>query len=110
MSRSYLASINERTAFLFTDFGERMARQWFGDAAVEALPKFTRGKHAGKPKGVLVWRKVERGGWVRTGSAFAGERGPGYVEQRVGQIIDKRLCEQAPYGAQEPYGRTVAQA
>jgi len=39
------AQFNTRTADLTTEFGESMARKWFGDEAVDALPKFVRGKN-----------------------------------------------------------------
>lgn len=97
------AHITENTAFLFTEFGEVKARAWFGDAAIDALPKYVRGKHKGKPKGVIVWQKVIRGGWVRG-------YGEGYVENRVNQIISRKLCEMAPFDRFSEgggYGRVI---
>lgn len=82
------ARIYEDQAFLFTEYGEKLARDIFGDAEIDALPKFTsRSKHAGKPKGLIRWRKVHSGGWVREMS-MAG----GHVENRVGKIISAELC------------------
>jgi len=60
------ASIAHMTEFLFTAHGEAVARHHFGNEAVDALPKFgPRSKHNGKPKGVINYRKVTRGGWIR---------------------------------------------
>src|SRR5690242_8727661 len=96
------AQIEERTAFLFTEFGEAKAREWFGDAAVESLPRFCRGKHAGKSKGVIVWRKVISGGWV------AGDTtGQGYVERRVGRVFGRELREMAEFASGERYGKLI---
>lgn len=88
------AQFETREARLSSDFGEEMARKWFGDEVVDALPKYVRGKSAGKPKGFYVWTKVVRGGWVR------GSYGGG-VENRVGTIIERKLCKQesGPGGA-----------
>lgn len=79
------ARIEERTARLDTDFGFAKAVEWFGQEAVDALPKYVRGPKAGRPKGFYVWTKVVRGGWVRDGV------GGGHVENRVGAIIERRL-------------------
>jgi hypothetical protein len=95
------AQIEERSSFLFSDFGENLARQWFGNETVDALPKFQRGKHKGKPKGVLVWQKVVKGGWVREGFET------GYVENRVGHVIKRQLREMADFASGERYGKLI---
>lgn len=87
MATNY-AQIDTRSAALDTDFGEEMARKWFGDDVVDALPKYIRGKRAGRPKGFYVWTKVVRGGWVR-----GYDREDGYVETRVGLTIERGLHE-----------------
>lgn len=88
------ASITPRDAKLCTEFGEMIARKWFGDKLVDSLPTYSRGPRKGKIKGLVTWNKVNRGGWVRGG--YDG----GYAENRVGQCIDRRLnkLESSRYG------------
>lgn len=70
------ARFTTRRAPLASDFGERQARRWFGDAVVDLLPRYVRGPKAGRPRGWLVWTRCERGGWVDEGSNdYAGLRG-----------------------------------
>ena len=86
------AKFNYKTASLASDFGFDLAVKWFGDKAINELPKFKKGKKVGKTKGSIVWKKVFKGGWVRTGSYdFDSGTADGYVEQRVNQIIGKCL-------------------
>jgi hypothetical protein len=85
------AQIDYRTAYLSTDFGEEIARKWFGDETVDSLPRYTRGVRKGKIKGVVSWSKVVRGGWVSAGTAFGDYTG--YVERRIGRIFDRKLHE-----------------
>jgi len=80
------ASYATRTAWLGTEFGEQFARRQFGDEVVNALPRNTKGKNAGKHKASIQWVKVEQGGWVRQ-----GPDGDGRVETRVGKVIAARL-------------------
>jgi hypothetical protein len=77
------AVIETRSAFLSTDFGEELARKWFGDESVDSLPCYTRGPRKGKIKGAITWTKVLRGGWIRGGG----------VENRVGHISERKLHE-----------------
>lgn len=79
------AKIDDRSAWLFNAYGERIARSIFTDEVIDALPKYKRGRNAGKPKGLLRFEYVDRGGWVRR----EGDRG--YVETRVGKIILAKL-------------------
>lgn len=87
------AQIDGRSAYLSTDFGEEIARKWFGDESVDSLPRYTRGPRKGKIKGAVTWSKVIRGGWVRTGRETASGDASGYVENRVGHIFDRKLHE-----------------
>jgi hypothetical protein len=87
------AQIEGRTAYLSTDFGEEIARKWFGDESVDSLPRYLRGPRKGKIKGAVTWSKVLRGGWVRTGRETAYGDATGYVENRVGRIFDRKLHE-----------------
>lgn len=77
------AVIETRSAFLSTDFGEELARKWFGDESVDSLPRYTRGPRKDKIKGAITWTKVLRGGWIRGGG----------VENRVGHISERKLHE-----------------
>jgi hypothetical protein len=87
------AQIDYRTAYLSTDFGEEIARKWFGDESVDSLPRYTRGPRKGRIKGAVTWSKVVRGGWVRTGRETANSEASGYVERRVGRIFERKLHE-----------------
>ena len=82
------ADIQTREAWLSSDFGEQMARRFFGDEAVDSMPRYVRGKRKGLLKGQIQWRKVESGGWVSDKSATNGR---GYVENRRGKIIAAEL-------------------
>ena len=82
------ADIQTREAWLSSDFGEQMARRYFGDEAVDSMPRYVRGKRKGLLKGQIQWRKVESGGWVSDKSATNGR---GYVENRRGKIIAAEL-------------------
>lgn len=86
------AQIEPRTAYLSTDFGEEIARKWFGDESVDSLPRYTRGPRKGKIKGAVTWSKVLRGGWVRGSGVLNGDAA-GYVETRVGHIFERKLHE-----------------
>ena len=87
------ASITTRSAWLGKEFGEEYARKIFGDDVVDALPRYVRGKNAGKFKAEIEWAKVERGGWIRTGAATANGDATGRVENRAGSTIAWRLIQ-----------------
>ena len=38
---------------LSDDFGYKIAVKWFGQDVVDALPKYSKGKHEGKPMGLV---------------------------------------------------------
>ena len=78
------AEFDTKKASLDTEFGYAKAMEWFGEEYINALPKYVRGPKKGMPKGFIVWKKVVRGGWVKT---FGG----GYVENRVNTIIERKL-------------------
>ena len=85
---THLSRSKTGQAYISGEFGESMARRYFGDEIVDAMPRYVRGNRKGQFKGQLVWTKVIRGGWVRTG-AYDGDYGPsGYPERRVNQIIE----------------------
>lgn len=87
------AHIETRVSYLSTDFGEEIARKWFGDETVDSLPRYSRGPRKGKIKGAVSWSKVARGGWVSTGRETANGSYSGYVETRVGHIFNRMLHE-----------------
>jgi hypothetical protein len=87
------AKIQYRDAYLSTEFGEELARKWFGDETVDSLPRFLRGPRKGKIKGVVTWAKIVQGGWVRGDRETASGQATGYVERRVGLIFDRKLHE-----------------
>jgi hypothetical protein len=64
------ATLTEKTAALATEFGLEYAERLFGAEALAALPRYVRGKNAGKLKGHLIWIKCERGGWSPYGVAY----------------------------------------
>ena len=59
------ARYEPKSVWIKYNFGNELARKWFGDEVVDSLPKITRGKNKGKPKGILEWTKCHSGGWVR---------------------------------------------
>lgn len=65
------ARIEERYARLATDFGEELARKWFGNEVVDNIPRYVRGQNKGKLKGYVKWTKVTKGGWQRLGPETA---------------------------------------
>lgn len=71
-----------KQAWLGQEFGENFAKQIFGAPAIEALPRYAKGKNAGKHKASIEWIKVTVGGWDRDRSR---------VENRVGSRIAARL-------------------
>lgn len=86
-----LAETQCNQAYLSGEFGESLARRYFGDELVDTMPRYVRGKRKGQLKGQIKWKKVTRGGWVRTG-AYDVDHGPsGYVERRVNKIISAVL-------------------
>lgn len=82
------ATFEIKSAFLFTDFGVQFAQRHFTAEEIAQLGVYgPRSKHAGKPKGKIVWTKVISGGWVRTSRGTASGDAQGYVENRVGAAI-----------------------
>lgn len=82
------ARTEEKYSKLSTEFGETLARKWFGDEVVDEIPKYVRGEKKGKLKGYLKWIKVTKGGWVRTGGATHFSDYEGYV-QKPNEILNK---------------------
>jgi hypothetical protein len=89
----------QKSAWLGTEFGESYARRLFGDEVIDQTPRYVRGKNAGKFKASVEWIKVERGGWVKTGTYYGEPEGT--VERRVGKQIAARLIL-VPFGGGEP--------
>lgn len=81
------AKFQSRAAWLGTDFGEQYARRLFGDSVVDALPRYVRGKSAGKFKADIAWLKCVEGGWVSAGRDVMRGESVGHAERRVGQVV-----------------------
>lgn len=65
-------TIDTTGASLAGEFAYSLAVKWFGQEAIDSLPEYTRGKHKGKKKGFLRWRKVTVAGYESGhGRAFA---------------------------------------
>lgn len=82
------AKFEKKTAWLGTEFGESYARRLFGDAVIDSLPRYTKGKNTGKFKAEIAWLKCTAGGWVRLG-AYDYDRGHGngFVENKAGSTV-----------------------
>ena len=102
------AIIADRYAGLWTQFGLEFASRRFPADVIAALPRYQRGKRKGHPKAVIVWEKVERGGWASDGASF-GDGANGHVERRVGQIIRVALYGVGPWGSDLPYQGLIAE-
>ena len=55
------------TVKLSEDFGLNLAVRWFGQEAIDSLPKLKAGPNRGKPKGTLRWMKTLSAGWSEWG-------------------------------------------
>tara|TARA_R110002020_G_scaffold459579_1_gene677626 strand:- start:3178 stop:3687 length:510 start_codon:yes stop_codon:yes gene_type:complete len=74
------AYIDQKSAYLSSDFGYNYAVKVFGEEFVDSLPKYKRGKRKGLIKGSISWTKCVRGGWVKHPVTYG-------VEHRVGKIL-----------------------
>lgn len=85
------ARIENRSAYLSSEFGEDYARRLFGDEIIDALPRYVRGKRKGKIKGRVTWRKCVKGGWVKTGPYGGYGDANGYVQGKgfIGATIEQ---------------------
>ena len=90
MSYTNYSQFEEKTAGVWSEFGEQFARRKFGDAVVDCLPRKTRGPHKGSFKAEISWVKITRGGWQY--EPFKG------VERRVGQVVAVILTSQSKHG------------
>lgn len=48
--------IQPRAAWLSSDYGDIMARRYFGDEVIDAMPVHLHGRRSGKRKGRIIWR------------------------------------------------------
>lgn len=76
-----------RTAWIGGEFGEAYARRLFGDAIVDSLPRYSRGKSIGKFNAEITWVKCIEGGWVKGGRDVMREEAIGHVEKRAGKVL-----------------------
>jgi len=86
MTSRNAAEYEIKTAYLSSDFGYYIAVKWFGQEAIDDLPRYTKGKHEGKPMGLIKWCKVVKGGFHPYFFAYTGR-----IETRKGWIIGKAL-------------------
>tara|TARA_Y100001972_G_C7450226_1_gene230499 strand:+ start:170 stop:541 length:372 start_codon:yes stop_codon:yes gene_type:complete len=82
------AQYEKKVAYLSSDFGYDLAVKWFGQEEVETLPKYTKGKHEGKPMGFVLWVKCVKGGYHPFYYKSSGQ-----IETRKGWIIGKALYQ-----------------
>jgi len=82
------AEYKVRKSYLSDDFGYELAVKCFGQEAVDNLPKYTKGKHEGKPMGLVKWIKVEKGGYDPVFYSNSGR-----LETRKGWILGKALLK-----------------
>jgi hypothetical protein len=80
------AQFKESFAYLSDDFGKKLAMRKF-DLTEEELERvvgrYVRGKRKGQLKGMIIWTKCIKGGWVRTGPYDHEQmRAQGYVAQK----------------------------
>lgn len=59
------ATYETKHAALATDFGYEFACKLFGKETVDLMPRYVRGKNAGKLKGFVGWRNCSVGGWSK---------------------------------------------
>ena len=82
------AQYEKKVAYLSSDFGYDLAVKWFGLDQVQSLPKYTKGKHEGKPMGQVVWVKCVKGGFHPVYYKSSGR-----IDTRKGWIIAKGLYQ-----------------
>ena len=73
------AKFETKSTPIASEFGENLARKWFGDEVVDRLPRYVKGQKAGQIKGWLKWTKVTKGGWQRIAPATANSDASGRV-------------------------------
>ena len=103
------AQYEDKCSKLASDFGESLARKWFGDDLIDTLPKYVRGKNKGKPKGYLRWRKIVKGGWKHHGTFGPGDYAgevvyPNQIPYKWIELQDHG-CDAQIIAGQSPYQR-----
>ncbi len=70
------ASIERKSCRLSEDFAVQFVTRRFGNEIAALIfaemPTYSRGPRKGKTKGFVIWNKVAKGGWVRTGPSYHG--------------------------------------
>jgi hypothetical protein len=99
------ASVSTRNTRLATDFGEDLARKWFGDEAFDSIEtKYVRGQNKGKLKGEVAWVKVDQGGWVSEGFDNGFVTSPGMkcavLLDGYGDIISRKRFDDGRYSVE----------
>jgi hypothetical protein len=75
------ATFERKASPLSEQFGYDWACKLFGQETVDALPRYVRGKHAGQPKGFVIWLNCPVGGWCRN---IGGVLKPGLARAWLG--------------------------
>tara|TARA_R110000764_G_C10697210_1_gene344722 strand:- start:86 stop:451 length:366 start_codon:yes stop_codon:yes gene_type:complete len=88
MTNRNAATYEVKKAYLSSDFGYDIAVKWFGQEAIDNLPKYTKGKYEGKPMGLVSWCKCVKGGYHPYFFAYTGR-----IETRKNCVIGKALYQ-----------------
>lgn len=74
-------ALETNRAPLAGDFGYGYACWLFGQSTIDALPRYARGRNAGKLKGWVIWRKASAPGWTPGVGAY----GAGLFDALIGE-------------------------
>jgi hypothetical protein len=58
-----VAEYQHKGAYLSSEFGEKFARDYFGDELIDKLSKFKKGENKGQLKGFVEWSRCTKGGF-----------------------------------------------
>lgn len=90
------AQFRDGYAYLSEDFGKELAMKKFNltEEMLEIIAgRYVRGKRKGLLKGMIVWTKCIKGGWVKTGPYdFEAGRAQGFVQTK-GECKDFQLVD-----------------
>lgn len=94
-----VAKFKRNVAPINSEFGEKLARKWFGDDVVDSLPEYVKGPKKGQKKGWLTWEKAISGGWVYKQlrgdgfhSADAYVARPNHIRNKAIEIDHEVVC------------------
>tara|TARA_R110002110_G_scaffold268204_1_gene484019 strand:- start:37 stop:621 length:585 start_codon:yes stop_codon:yes gene_type:complete len=89
------AEYDHKGAYLSSEFGEKFARDYFGDEIIDRFSKFKKGKNEGQLKGFVEWSRCTKGGFgYNTGNdlgfgPLSGQKKHtlGGLEKKTGKIV-----------------------